>query len=437
MDLGADNDFGLTNEQTDKILQFQDLTGIEDMTICREVLQRHQWDLEVAVQEQLNMREGRPSVFATEARPPAVVRDADARVFTPPRPAGGLYWLLGYIYNLGVSLAYNTVSSILDLLFSLIRGDDRRSVTDPLGDVMSFINSYTAKYSPHPVFYQGTYSQALNDAKQELRFLIVYLHSENSSETHNFCRTTLSDPEVVSYLNSAGLVWGCGAWSGEGRRAAAALGGAGHGPLLAVVCVRAHRMALVARSEGACSPAQLLARLRQVLADNEPHLAAARAERVERAATASLRASQDVAYEESLRADQLKEQRRLERLEQERLEREREIEQINSIQRRQQEVVEAKVQMGTRLPAEPSAGEPGTIAVLIKLPCGTRLERRFRLSSSIEDLYDYVYSHPSSPEEFEIVTNFPKRVLARNPGPSLAALGLQNRDVLFVCDSNA
>lgn len=48
MDL-EDNAMGLTHEQTDKILQFQDLTGIEDMSICRDVLQRHQWDLEVII----------------------------------------------------------------------------------------------------------------------------------------------------------------------------------------------------------------------------------------------------------------------------------------------------------------------------------------------------------------------------------------------------
>lgn len=38
---------GLTNEQTEKVIQFQDLTGIEDMSVCRDVLIRHQWDLEV------------------------------------------------------------------------------------------------------------------------------------------------------------------------------------------------------------------------------------------------------------------------------------------------------------------------------------------------------------------------------------------------------
>lgn len=30
--------------------RFQDLTGIEDLSICRDVLQRHNWNLEVAVQ---------------------------------------------------------------------------------------------------------------------------------------------------------------------------------------------------------------------------------------------------------------------------------------------------------------------------------------------------------------------------------------------------
>jgi len=40
---------GLTNEQTEKVLQFQDLTGIEDMNVCRDVLIRHQWDLEVCI----------------------------------------------------------------------------------------------------------------------------------------------------------------------------------------------------------------------------------------------------------------------------------------------------------------------------------------------------------------------------------------------------
>lgn len=41
-----------------------------------------------------------------------------------------------------------------------IRPDPRGRVTDPVGDVVSFIQSFEEKYGrSHPVFYQGTYSQ--------------------------------------------------------------------------------------------------------------------------------------------------------------------------------------------------------------------------------------------------------------------------------------
>lgn len=45
------------------------------MTLCRDVLQRHGWDLEGAVQDQLNIREGRPTMFSSDHSPPTVVSD--------------------------------------------------------------------------------------------------------------------------------------------------------------------------------------------------------------------------------------------------------------------------------------------------------------------------------------------------------------------------
>ena len=91
-------------------------------------------------------------------------------------------------------------------------------------------------------------------------------------------RQTLSDPDVIEYINTHALFWGCAVDTAEGWRVAQSVGGRRY-PLLCVVCVREHRMTVVARSEGSCSPHQLLARLRRVVSDNEPHLAAARADR--------------------------------------------------------------------------------------------------------------------------------------------------------------
>lgn len=53
---------------------------------------------------------------------------------------------------------------------------------------MNYINEFEETYGQvHPVFYQGTYAQALNDAKLELRFLVIYLHSDNQ-DCAAFCR---------------------------------------------------------------------------------------------------------------------------------------------------------------------------------------------------------------------------------------------------------
>ena len=43
----------LSPQQTEKLIQFQDLTGIEDMAQCKELLKNNNWDMEVAVQHHL------------------------------------------------------------------------------------------------------------------------------------------------------------------------------------------------------------------------------------------------------------------------------------------------------------------------------------------------------------------------------------------------
>lgn len=79
------------------------------------------------------MREGRPSLFATEARAPPVVHDHIAQqVFTddPPEAPDGVRGLLQYVVNLVVSVCYNTLTSVINLLLSFVRTDDRRCKFD-------------------------------------------------------------------------------------------------------------------------------------------------------------------------------------------------------------------------------------------------------------------------------------------------------------------
>lgn len=125
-----DND-GMSNEQTEKVLQFQDITGLDDINVCRDILIRHQWDLEVAFQEHLNIREGRPSAYATESRAPQVVNDrflqhvfAAQRGPSVPVPSG-VGGMIGFVVNYVFNFCYSTLSSIVTAFLSLFKDRER------------------------------------------------------------------------------------------------------------------------------------------------------------------------------------------------------------------------------------------------------------------------------------------------------------------------
>ncbi|XP_033220467.1 FAS-associated factor 2 [Belonocnema kinseyi] len=430
----ADNLLGeLSSDQTEKVLQFQDLTGIEDLSVCRDVLQRHNWNLEVAVQEQLNLYEGRPSMYAQDSRsrPPAVVDDTASRIyFSPPGSAAGGGGFLSYVF----SMCYNLVTSILQLVFAIFRKNVRPVSSDPVEDVMKFIRFYEEHYGRiHPVFYQGSYSQALSDAKQELRFLMVYLHKDDTQEVEQWCRNTLGNEDVVRCINMHTLFWACNVQSGEGYKVAEALK-SGTYPFLALIVLKDNRMTIVGRMEGTPSPEELIERLQTLVDNNEMNLIQARTERAERSAAQSLRLQQDQAYEESLRADQEKDRKREEERRAREAEEAREREKLDAQEMEVQRIRIEKELTIRKIPLEPEPSNPNACHLQIKLRERT-VQRRFLPTDTIQDVYHWIFSQPDSPTSFEITTSFPRRIIY--PSEDIITLfqaGLTHREVLHVND---
>lgn len=355
--MNNDSAVGDLNEiQQQMMLEFQDFTGIEDTAVCRDMLNRHQWNLEIAIQEQLNINEGRPTLFASsadESRAPEVINDQYMQtVFASVggaagahyashnsssssgigtnssigssshnhsnsggQPAtashnasasadgsgasgtvaaaggggrpGGLTGLIGYVVHYIFGWCYSTMSSIVQSLFGLFAADERRIVTDPLGDVLQSIQQYADRYgAQHPVFYQGTYAQALNDAKRELKFLAVFLYGSgrgsrrtaDAAEVDAFCRHTLSDATVCDYVSRNMLFWACDVATPEGYRVSHSMAARAY-PLIVIVGLRSNKMMVMGRLEGGCGADELLRRMRQVVDENEVWLSAARADR--------------------------------------------------------------------------------------------------------------------------------------------------------------
>uniref|UniRef100_H2Y5G3 UBX domain-containing protein n=1 Tax=Ciona savignyi TaxID=51511 RepID=H2Y5G3_CIOSA len=90
---------------------------------------------------------------------------------------------------------------------------------------------------------------------------------------------------------------------------------------------------------------------------------------------------------------------------------------------------------------EPSVDDPDVISLLIKLPCGTRFNRRFNKHHSVKELHDYVYAQDEAPRRYQIFTSFPRspisgcstdEVCSSKTLPLLKEAGLNKNDTLFV-----
>lgn len=462
---GDDLTRDLTPEEMDKLVQLQDMTHIDDILVCRALLESKGWDLEATAREHLGLplrtpREEDPHrpVHAPEEAPNARVVRMSAN-----RAGGNQVSILSTFLDWGVYLVTFPVTFPLRLTLTVlqsfygalsgllgwraIEGRDQREANrrrgqgNPLEDVRQFGRDFEAKFGrTHPQLFSGSYSQALEEAKKELRFLVVYLHSPDHEETETFCSRTLVSQTLIEFLENNNIIfWGCSVNSGEGYRVSQALRESTY-PFLAVIVLRQNRMMIVGRVEGAIDPDPLVERLEAIVRDNEAFIVAARMEREERTINQNIREEQDAAFQETLRQDQEKERKKKEAEERKRMEEEEERRREKEERDKKERIRQMKIDLVTEIPEEPEVDHPEVVKMLIKLPGGQRLERRFLKSQSLKYLYLFVFCHPDSPDEFDITTNFPKKVLECKPElnpPSFEEAGLGQSTMLFVNDLEA
>jgi len=432
----------LTPHQMDLLVQLQDLTGLDDLGVCRALLESQGWDLEAVAREQLGMLppQEEPTRQPVEQPPEPRMGPTDVHpVWALPRTSMG--WIL-YILSLPARILSGGLGAMWSFVTSLVGFTPRTPRnTDPRGDVAAFSRQWEEKYgTEHPPFHSGSYSQVLEEAKRELRFLMVYLHCEEHQDTARFCTQVLRNSLVVDQVAAQNILfWGCSVSSPEGYRVSQALRENSY-PFLAMIVLRQNRMVVVGRREGMVQAEAMVQWMQDTVTDYEAFIVAARAEREERNLDREIRSEQEAAFAETLRRDQEREQRAREQEEVDR----REEEERERLRReeldRKDQIVKMKIELAGEIPEEPEAGGEDTVRVVIKLPGGQRLERRFLLSHSLKHIYYFVFCHPDSPDQFDIVTNFPRRTLPCKPStalpapPSLKEAGFGKSEMLFVAD---
>ena len=88
---------------------------------------------------------------------------------------------------------------------------------------------------------------------------------------------------------------------------------------------------------------------------------------------------------------------------------------------------------------QPDASNPLALKLLIKLPSGRRYDRVFLKTDSLGELYKFVFSNEECPRNFEIVTNFPRKVIecTESTLTSIQDFGISQSMILFINDLDA
>ncbi|ORX45724.1 UBX-domain-containing protein [Hesseltinella vesiculosa] len=412
----ADPTSELDGQQTELLQQFQSITQTDDLATAVALLTKNSWKLERSIQNFYDDTT-RQAASSTSSPPP---RPATPSPASPPRQQrrSGLMSLILWPFG----LAWNITWSILTLLNRLVssrhitNGSSTSSRQDPRSSANRFLREFEKLYGEsHPPFYQEGYTQALEQAKRDLQFLLVILQSDEHDDTKPFCENTLTSDDLHSFIQTKNiLVWAGNVNQVEAYQVSCTLQASTY-PFMAVIALQSvgssQKMTVVDRLEGPIAPEPLMERLDTIMQRHGAALNRLKQEREHREMERQLREDQDRAYRESLLADQEKDRRaEEERREQEQLREQERLaqEERDRIKQKRKEYIQS---LCHSLPKEPSSEEQGkVIKINFRLANGERVIRAFREKETLETLYQFVEAYPflsqqpskiSPPDDYE------------------------------------
>lgn len=439
MSTGRTSDLSLDQLSEAQRLALEQFTSVtaQDSAEAIPILQRSQWNVEIAITkffdgetadpfaEALQAQEGARAVVAAAAAAPGITHQgpsgaghatrreliglSPAPQIIPQRDAAArrpplLISIFLFPFSLVWRLANGTVS-IFYLLFPFLRrlrGTGMAQTTkrsmNPRDTAARFARAFEEEHgaSTGLLWFEGGYAQALDLAKKELRFLLVVLQSDEHDDTTAFNKTTLTDPGVIAFLKTHDIIlWGGSVQESEAYQLSTALSCTKF-PFAALIThapstppgVSSQGMSVVARVVGATPPTVFIQKLLNAINTHTPALDRIRLQRAEQAADRAIRDQQNSAYEESLARDR---------------ERARERREAEEKRKRQEEkaallAAEAEMQRrkrdqwrrwrGSVLPKEPVNGSLARVS--IRTADGQRIIRKFEKQTRMEEVYAFV-----------------------------------------------
>lgn len=290
----------------------------------------------------------------------------------------------------------------------------------------NFIEEFESEWGEqHPPFFKGAYADVVSYARSCGKLLVVYLHSAYHINTPLFARDILCKQEIIALLSENFVCWGVSISSSEGYRAMN-LFNVPTFPFIAVVDASSSQSSVVDRIEGLISQEHLTSRLLILIERYSSTVAAEAFHRQEREDSRRILQAQDEEYEASLAADREKQRRQ-----QEEQRRREEEERAEEIARKQKE--ERLARKRQSLPPEPSDDTEEICHIMVRLPSGSRVGRKFLNSCTLQDVYDFVDTAQSEVgmDTYLLASSYPRKEFD-NLGATLQSLGFGKQMLLDI-----
>ncbi|KAF2087113.1 UBX domain protein [Saccharata proteae CBS 121410] len=406
----------------DQQLALQQYTAVTDQATDAAIplLQRCQWNVQIAIARFFDGEPAEPTLangFSPRSSSSRSRRALEPAPRVVPQPEGQVTRqapLILQLLSLPLSFAYGLFSRVLGLftyLFPFLsrlfaartashvrqRDTSGRRPLNPRDTAARFIREFEEEYGDHGLpFVEGGYAQAFDQAKKDLKFLLVILVSPEHDDTSSFIKETLLSREVVEMIKSPAnniILWAGNVQDAEAYQVSSALNCTKF-PFASVIVhtpsVSSTAMSVVARIVGPTPPTSFMSKVQTAIAQNSEPLNRTRAVRAEQQATRDLREAQNSAYERSLAQDRERARLRREAEEaRERADRE-EREREEAAAKHAQNLEQWKRWRASRISPEPGADASDIVRISLRMPSGERIVRKFDATAEIEELYAFV-----------------------------------------------
>jgi hypothetical protein len=115
-------------------------------------------------------------------------------------PRGFFQWSL-FIISLPFKLIFSSLVDLASFFWSFFESD-RLPIGDydPLANVAEFVIDYNQRFGTnHPDFYQGSYNQAVNEAKRDLKFLLVFINQNDHKDSNTLATYDMEFSNSTKY----------------------------------------------------------------------------------------------------------------------------------------------------------------------------------------------------------------------------------------------